>query len=522
MLSWLSKWRSAALIAILAAALGVYFQTFDFGFVAFDDDILVYENPLTWSIDPSTIRGAFTTFDPELYIPLTILSYQLDYAIGSGTAGMFHVTNVLLHMVNVILAYAFVRLLARGNHVVALLCAATFALHPLNTEAVTWISSRKDLLSTAFYLAALVGYLSFIRTRNKRHYRLSIVAATLGLLSKVMVITVPVALLLIDLHERREIDRKLLREKLPFVALSIVFGLIALYGKRHMIDTTPHSLKLLMAFKSSAFYLEKLLWPVELSVVYPFAGNLSWTAPAFLIPIVIVIAIIAAAIAAFRNHRTVFFGVAFFFVTVSPTFLNFAKAGEIFVASDRYAYLPAIGLFYPVFSRMVSRLSKVKSRAQYAATVLAVACFAALGVAAHRQASVWRNNRTFFEHALAFYPHSYVARTNYGNALLMEDRYDDAVGEYEKALEINDASPKTYGNLALAHARAGHIQEAVNVLAAGFARHPNSVELLMRLGDVRIIEGKKEEGLALYRKAAEINPLLIEKKFHAIQGQSVF
>jgi len=495
------------------------------GYIAFDDDILIYENPLVWEISTKTLYGIFTSYDPELYIPLTFLSYQIDYALGGGSAFWFHLTNLLLHTINSLLVCLLAFRLSKGKLLLALGCGLLFAIHPLHTEAVAWASSRKDQLSTLFYLSSLIVYIRYVRTSRQSFFIWCIVLTLLGFLSKIMLATIPAILLLIDYYEKRPIGKRVLIEKIPFIGLSALFAVIAIYGKQHMIHTSSTGVKILMAFKSTSFYLQKLILPTKLSVVYPFDKEIHWWLPDFIIPIIVVSLLIIFTIWCFRNNRVIFFGFSFFFITVSPTFLNFAKAGEIFVASDRYAYLPSVSLFYLVslgFWKLVYAVPRFKNNAWILRLIGLLICSILLVFAllAHRQVSFWSNDKRFFTHSLEYYPNSYVAQNNLGNALLLEGDYTGAIAAYENAIAINPKSLRARGNLALAYGRTGRMDEAIEQLQIGLGYFPNSAELILRLGDIFIMQGDHEEALKMYKRAAVINPRLLERKYHAIQAST--
>lgn len=510
-----SRWIVIGLFALVFAVFGT---TLKQGFVSFDDDILVYENPLVREISPTTLRGIFTTYDPELYIPLTFFSYQIDHLIGGGSPFWFHLTNVIFHALNASLVFLFVRRLD-GQHIpLAAACALLFAVHPLHTEAVAWISARKDQLATFFYLLSMLAYLRYVRSDKQRDLCGAFGFALIGILSKVTLITMPIVLLLLDFHENRRLSRKTVVEKIPFLLLSIAFGIIALWGKKDMLATSGTDVKILMAFKSSAFYLQKLLWPSHLSVVYPFDGDVRWWLPAFLVPILAVLAI-GLLVFLNRKDRILVFCTAFFFVVTAPTFLNFAKAGEIFVASDRYAYLPSVAFFYLACSLARRAAARTGASARLPIRIGFACLTIALAGAAHMQARVWEDDRTFFTHALDYYPDSYVAQNNLGNALLIDKDYDGAIAAYEKALTINPESVRTIGNLALAYGRKGDIRSGFEAVASGLSIAPRSAELHMRLGDLHIMQKRFDEAYSAYAKAAELDPELLKKKYYAIERE---
>ncbi|MEK7562852.1 MAG: hypothetical protein AAB544_00465, partial [Patescibacteria group bacterium] len=260
-------------------------------FAPIDDTLLVRENLAIRGLTLENLRYVFTHFDPELYIPLTFVSFQINYVLGGLSPFGFHLGNVLLHAANAILVFFLVSLLTNAKSIkhkgksplYFLLCAfcspagivaMLFAVHPLHTETVVWIAGRKDLLFAFFYLLTLVTYL---REREGEHrsawYWGSVLCGLLALLSKATAMTLPMALLLIDwfisvaedgdlpLHRRFHF-----KNKIPFLLLSIVFALIALSGKERIVGSTSLIDTALVAIRSFGHYLWQLFIPVGFSV----------------------------------------------------------------------------------------------------------------------------------------------------------------------------------------------------------------------------------------------------------------
>lgn len=241
-------WIIGAFFLIL---LIIYGSSLTNDFVRWDDGLLIYENPAIRSITPSTLKTIFTSYDPELYIPLTFFSYQIDYLIGGTHAAIYHAQNLLWHTLNALLVALLLWRLTRQGWP-SLFGGLLFALHPLNTETVAWSSARKDVLSTFFFLVSLLSYLSY-RTQKKRSaYAFSLLSFTLGLLSKVTVITLPVVLFLFDFREHRRWSGKMLVEKIPYLLLSVLFAVIATAGKSGVLSASTLSEKILLSLRGAS------------------------------------------------------------------------------------------------------------------------------------------------------------------------------------------------------------------------------------------------------------------------------
>ncbi|MDD5041643.1 MAG: tetratricopeptide repeat protein [Candidatus Peribacteraceae bacterium] len=490
----------------------VYGSSLTNAFVRWDDGLLIYENPAIRSITPQSLKTIFTSYDPELYIPLTFFSYQLDFLLGGTNATIYHIQNLFWHTLNALLvAWLLLKLTRRGW--LALFGGLLFALHPLHTEAVAWASARKDVLSTFFFLLSVIAYLQYRSDRRHSTYFGSLAAFLLGMLAKVTAITLPVILILIDIRERRRWDRTMLMEKLPFFALSIVFGIIAFVGKTGVLASSSLSEKLLMAPKSAVFYMEKLFVPVGLSVLYPFTGSVILSRLDILIPFLLFVVLIVIALISLKWTREIFFGVAFFLITVSPTLLNFAKGDSFYFASDRYAYVPSIGIFFLIvlaFERFCHERTKP-------CVIAASFLLAALGVLSTLQAKTWRNSETLFTQALKISPDAYVARVNLGNVQRYRGDEEQAITSYNSALAtmrkfgrtgagLNRAESKTLSNLASAQREQSDLTAAQSTYQEALRKNPQNVYALLGLGVIAGQQGNNVEAERLYRLAIMTAP----------------
>jgi hypothetical protein len=287
-------WLYTALVfGLLLAVFGVSLAN---DFVRWDDGLLIYENPAIREISFHSLKTIFTTFDPELYIPFTLFNYQVLYLLFGQHAWGYHLWSLLLHTSNALLGAWLISWIT-GNKKIGMVAGLLFALHPVQVEAIAWASALKDQLSTLFYLLALIAYLHHRDLGSKRAYWWSLGFMLFGLLSKVMVVTLPITLLLLDdLGEKKWWSKNAILEKLPYFALSTIFGLVAIFGKEAILSTTTPWQTILMALRSTTFYLEKLFWPTGFSVLYPYSGVVALTTPDIAISAVLVIVLLITVI----------------------------------------------------------------------------------------------------------------------------------------------------------------------------------------------------------------------------------
>lgn len=562
---------------IIGLSVVVYGQSLSNAFVRWDDSMLIYENPIIREISWKSLKAAFTTYDPELYIPLTFMSYQVDEAIWGMNPFGFHLTNLVLHTLNAVLVWWLMMLLMRSfqlsafgfqenhknkergtgnrqraNAITALFVALLWAVHPLNTEAVAWASARKDVLSTFFFLASIGTYLSWREGRGRRWYWGSILLHLCGLLSKVMTLTLPIILLLLDCWQGRKIDRKALWEKTPYFLLSAILGVVGLFGKQSALGASTFWEKFLMAPKSAVFYIQKIFWPSGFSVLYPYHGSVTIRSADFAVPLVIFVLLIAGAAWLWFRWRRASIGLWFFLVTVTPTFLNFAKGGDMdrYFASDRYAYIPSIGifLFLGVVVLDIGKHMRWTLASRWIARAAAPLCIFLLGYRASAQARLWGNTELLLQNVLRLYgDSSHVAHNNMGNVYRLRGdipraieeyekalairphsktlanlgatyrrlrRYPEAVAAYRMAMELNPKNPEVSVGLGLVSMELGKLSDARDAFEEALANDPRSEEAHVNLGAVAMREGDTEEAIEHYRKALEANPYFTQAHYN--------
>ncbi len=482
------------------------------GFVQWDDGLLIYENPAIRGITFQNLKTIFTTYDPELYIPLTLFSYQMDYLISGTNAAFYHLHALILHVINALLVAYFLKNLTR-NSVLATVVGLLFLVHPLHTEAVAWSSARKDLLSTMFFLLSIIAYMRYGETEKKSMLFGSLFAFVLGLLAKVTVLTLPVVLLLIEWKDKGRISRRAFMNVLPFFALSAVFAAIAAYGKTGVLEAATPVEVITMAGKSTIFYLSKLLWPLHLSVLYPYNGNISFFSWDFFPSFLGVCAIAVMALLSVWKTGTVAFCTAFFAVTLAPSLLNFAKAGSYYIASDRYAYIPSIGIFLLLGYCALYAFGKGLPK-QYAGFFIA-SVLIALSVKARAQSLTWQNSESLFGNVITLYPDSHIAHNNMGNVYRRRGELDKAVQSYRTALAIRTgdqiatddetAMMEFENNLGNVLIEKGDLDQAISHFSKGLSKEANA-QILSNMGSAYRQLGRLEEAKQKYRQSLLLRP----------------
>ncbi|MDP7068896.1 MAG: hypothetical protein QF815_00070, partial [Candidatus Peribacteraceae bacterium] len=350
-------------INIIALFVAVGFAVYGYSvwgneFVSFDDGLLIYDNISVlragtfWSV-----KWAFANYDPELYIPLTFLSLQLDAIIGGMNPFIFHLTNLLLHIANALLITWIIRLIFKRLDI-AIILGLLFLVHPLNVEAVSWAASRKDVLSSFFFFATIVGYLRYKETRSTRLHFCNICLFVLGLLAKVSIIPLPVVLLCIDWYQNGALKWNDVWQKKGYIIAAIPFGLLALLGKDVvLVRSSPIHIALLIP-KTTFFYLQKIIAPLNLSIFYSIdPEEVTLINPTIIIPVLLSCISIAALWIFRKKIHTIIMGVAVMFALLMPSFLQYYRGNYLYYATDRYMYMPLLGVLF-IIAFLLLRVSE--------------------------------------------------------------------------------------------------------------------------------------------------------------------
>ena len=382
-----------------------------------------------------------------------------------------------------------------------------FAVHPLHVESVAWIFERKDVLSGLFYLAAALAWMRFVEQPSPRSYVCSLVLYAAGLLSKSIVVTLPVALLICSWWKQGRVTSADLLRLVPFgvVGLVIVLGDLAFYWSEGAVSL-GYSLteRLLIAAHALWFYVGKLLWPSGLAIIYPLwdiriADLLAW---GNLIAAVALVVLLWG----FRQQlgRGPLAGALFFATTLSPVlgFVDYAYMQFAFVA-DRYQYLAGIGVLAVVIGAAAYGVRRLPSLWQKGALGSAAVALAVLGLLTWRQASIYRDDETFYRHIIALNPQARYAHFNLGDALYNQGRYEEALEPARVAMEQAPDYPTAYVSLGKILNALGRFKEAETHLRHIIALSPQEWDAYIGLGDALYEQGRYEEALEVARVVVE-------------------
>ncbi len=491
-----------AVPAILCAALLTFAPALFGHFTAWDDIPYLLRNPLLQDCSVASLARSFVSFDPELYLPLTLISHQMMFCLAGEWPVPHHFLNLLLHTSSALLLFALLKRLIKHD-AFALVLSLLWLTHPLNAEVVAWVTARKDALMGFFFLATVLCYVRFLQTHNPREYRFSLALHACAVLSKVTAAAFPAVAMLVLAYLHGRVTKRDLRALAPFWMISGVTAGIGLLAKHGVLQNTTFAQKLLLAELNTAFTFVRVLIPWPLSAVHPLPGALpeGWVlwaigAGAFILTGVLLWRLW------YRAQPLAFSLLAALFL-LAPTFLHTGKAHRLFLSYDRYAYLPSIGVLLAC-AYVVQRLRKPKlhSRA-LCMSMIVVPCFMALSF---RQIFVWRNTETLFANVLHTYPWSWLAAEQLSNAAL--ERGDEATAERYllEGLRWQPLSPELRTNYGALLAKRGDTEGELEQYQAALQADPNYAATHYNLARAYMAAGRVPEA------AAQLNWLAVHER----------
>ena len=529
--------RFGICVFLVAISVAVFGQTVRYQFVNFDDDLYVYNTPaITAGLTLKGISAAFISQHAHNWHPLTTISHMLDCQLYGLNPGGHHATNVILHAIAVLLLFWVLQQMTNATWRSALV-AALFAVHPLHVESVAWVSERKDILSAVFFFLMLLAYNRYARAPSVMRYLTVATLFAAGLMSKPMLVSAPIILLLLDYwplgrfekasliraqtkapesdKQRRKIGLFYL-EKIPLLVLAAIACILTFVLQKRAagaIPPLPILWRIQNAFVSYLIYVWKTLWPTRLAVFYPHPND-TLTLWEVSFAILLLVAITTAVIVFRKQRPYLLTGWLWYLVMLVPV-IGIVQVGEQGHA-DRYTYLPHIGLFVAVVWFTIDMATSRRSKPRVAVTAAAaVLIIFALAWAAFIQTSYWRNSETLWTHAIAVTSDNDVAQNNLGYLCTDRGELDKAISHFESAAEIRSgkrdphydlASAFVQMNLGDALAKKGRSDDAMLHYDEAIRLQPNYADAYYNRGTVLFANGRTDEAIADWTKALEMRP----------------
>jgi protein O-mannosyl-transferase len=542
----------------------VYWPVLNHQFINYDDPAYVTENHhVRMGLTYESIRWAFTTTLMGNWNPITWLSHMLDYQIYGLNPKGHHLTNLVFHVLSVLLLFTLLTKLT-GALWRSALVAAIFALHPLRIESVAWVSERKDVLSTFFFMLTLSAYVYYVKKPTGKSYFAVILLFILGLMSKPMLVTLPFVLLLLDAWPLQRLnlagwplspppanqqDRpagpipsnvRVFLDKVPLLILAAAFSALAIYAQRiekAVLSVPEHSFygRISNALLSYVNYLSKTFWPKDLAVLYPLPESVppvqAMVSLAFLAGITFLFLRLR------RHHPHLLVGWLWFVGTLMPV-IGLVQVG-LQAMADRYTYIPSVGIYILVVWAVAEIAGKWRCHALPAGLAGAIVV-SSLSISTRLQLPHWQDSIALFTHAIRVTNNNYIAHTNLGDALDKQGRHRDAIFHYAealrikpreaflyykmacaldtlgrtdiafqyygKSLQIDPSNPHVHNNFGIALIRYGRAHDAKKHFLEALRLNPDLGDAHYNLGLALASEGEREEAILHYYEALRLNP----------------
>ncbi|MBP7654863.1 tetratricopeptide repeat protein [Candidatus Dependentiae bacterium] len=457
-------------------------------FVGWDDQNYVRDNPYIRELSFNSIKNIFTSFHLDLYKPVVIFSFAIDYYFVKLKPWLYHLNNIILHIFNSNLVFCLIFLLSyfqknyREKYISffkfkfyvpffnGVIVSLLFALHPMHTESVVWVAERKDQLYGFFLLLSLIFYLLYVLKKNWKYYIASLIFIVLSNMSKPMSISFFLMVFAADFVIRRPISKKSLFDKIPYILICMFFFYLIILGGKlghpdkelymkiqfgigspKLVDAelkNPPPLTYYMIKENIKypmyvilFYFTKLLIPVKLSALYPYPPYFEIVYSHIITPIIFLLIFYSL-----KYTRHLFFG-WFFFIFSFLTVIQIKMTGPALVA-DRYTYLASIGIFWGITVFLIYLFNKNKTGLFYCMTVFIFifSFYSAYKINSYR-CGVWKTSINLWNDVIENYPNATTALNNRGCILLSNGYLDLAEQDFLAGLKANKYDPGLMENL---------------------------------------------------------------------------
>ena len=541
-----ARWLLPAIIFLLVIV--AFLPVLQNGFAGWDDDQILLDNPNYRGLGWTQLRWMFTTLHMGHYMPLSWVTFGLDYLLWGMDPFGYHLTSLLLHAVNAVLFYVVaLRLMSLAlshSHpsgelalrVAAGFAALIFAIHPLRVESVAWATERRDVLSGLFFLGTLLCYLRALAVAEgaparRRWMAAAVIVYGLSLLSKAMGISLPIVLLVLDVYPLRRLGggpgkwfgpavRKVWLEKAPFLLLALAAGVIApiavsQIGAMQSLDRYGVAPRISQALFGLAFYLWKTVVPLGLSPLYELPSNLNLLDWPFLLSGIVVVGISVALIVA-RERWPAGLAIWLCYAAILAPVLGIAQNGPQ-ITADRYTYLSCLGWAIlagaGLFCCWQAWFSGVTSLRAFVLAA-ALASVVVLGVLTWKQTQVWHDPERLWRYILSVTEESYFessfAHNNLGVILGRRGEMEEAIEHYREALRINPVYVKAHNNLGNGLARRGEMGAAIEHYREALRIDPAYAVAHYNLANALVSRGELEEAVKHYREALRIDPAYVK------------
>jgi len=504
---WKNKELLLPLLGVLVITIIAFIPSIANDFVNWDDDVNILENEYIRALTWENIKSIFTTRVIGNYNPLPIFTFAIEYHFVELDPTLYHIDNLILHLIAVLFVYRVSLQLGMGRWTAALV-ALLFGIHPMRVESVAWATERKDVLMGAFYFAAIWTYIKYVKTEKQQFYVLTIMLFIGSLFSKIQAVALPLSLIAIDYYLKKPMKWSILVNKIPFFVLSLAFGLYGIYGlgsDGSLEDATNYSFFERLAVGAYAYciYLMKFVFPYEMSPLYPYQATMP---DRYYIGFVGVAVMLFLFFRAFqKGHRNLVFGIAFFTFNVMFV-LQILGAGQGLLA-DRFTYIGYFGLFFLLAKWLFELMKKNPQKANFIKYGIGAYLLLFLGMT-FQQNKIWENGLVMWSHVHKLYPETPTPLANMGHYYRDENNYVKAVELYQQSLQKSPRA-ETYNSLGKIHFENKAPQKALENYNLGVQMETSDktlAEIYANRGTLFGSQERMEDALANLNKSIELNP----------------
>ncbi len=498
----------------------IYLPILNNKFLNWDDNLYVTGNSNIQSLNYSHIKAFFTQTYVSNYLPLTMLSYAFDYKVAGLDPKAYTITNLILHIINSLLVFLLIIMLVRSMNLftnnifkdksglrIGLICSLLFAVHPINVESVAWISERKNLLYSFFFLLSLVSYLEYLKKDRALWYIIALILFVCSLLSKGVAVSLSLCLLAIDfLLKRNLLSRKVVMEKIPFFILSIVFGILTILAQKNenvLVGAVNFPFHVQLSFASYGLvnYLLKLLIPFNLSAYYSYplgASSIHWLCLAIVFSLMVLLFIYRM-----RLSRLILFSVLFYMANII-FLIQIIPVGNAIMA-DRYIYISSIGFFLIIAVLIVQNIDK-----PLIVSTLAAAIILLYSVFSHNRLEVWNNSLVFWDDVIKKDKHIPRAWNNRGIVRNEEGDFSGALNDFNNAISLMPGYQEAYNNRGIVYYNLKKNTEAIADFSMAIRFDSLYSDAFYNRGTVRYSSNELQGALSDLNNSIRLNPGKLE------------
>jgi protein O-mannosyl-transferase len=471
-----------------------------------DDNVYILNCDLIRDVSWSGVQKIFTTPYGANYHPLTTLTYAIQYKLHGLSPKPFHTLNLIFHLLNVLLVFILIKKMTQKAEI-GFVVSLLYGLHPMHVESVSWISERKDLMFGFFYIASMIFYADYLKN-NKKYLPLvlSFLLFAFSCLSKSMAVSLPAILVLMDFYFKRKVTSKAVLEKIPFFALSLVFGIVAIYAQKAsgtIYSQLPFSWieRIFLVGYSISFYILKLFVPFNLCITHFYPDSNSslplqyWVSPLFIMVI---------AFAVYRTKvlkRELIFGLLFYLISISLV-LQLIPIGQ-FVVAERYSYIPYLGLFF-IAGKTWESINAGYSKKGRLITLVVAGFLLMLAVLSFQRNKVWKNGRTLFTDAVEKNPDQALVYTTRGNDYLAYKEYNKAVQDFTDAIRLMPNYADAWHNRGISLYNMKEYTGAIKDYTKGIELQPKNYNIYYSRGLAEYESGNDSAAIKDYDKVIEL------------------